>query len=76
MPHGNKKDRPICNRKMHPLQKLLVLIWTIENGMNLMQIGGMVLGLFKRKGKSKALPEIEFSTVAKNSYDQNSILKP
>jgi hypothetical protein len=50
---------------------------TIENGMNLMRIGGMVLGLFKKEKEEvkKALPEIEFSTVAKNSYDQKFYLE-
>jgi hypothetical protein len=34
---------------------------TIENGMNLMRIGGMILGLFKReKTKSKNCSEIDF----------------
>jgi hypothetical protein len=50
---------------------------TIENGMDLMRIGGMFLGLFKKEKEEvkKALPEIEFSTVAKNSYDQKFYLE-
>jgi hypothetical protein len=34
------------------------------------------LGLFKKKREVKKTSQIEFSTVAKKSYDQNSILKP
>jgi DNA-binding protein YbaB len=54
-----------------------VNIGTIENGMNLMRIGGMVLGLFKKEKEAvkKALPEIEFSILAKNSYDQKFYLE-
>jgi hypothetical protein len=50
---------------------------TIENGMNLMRIGGMILGLFKKEKDEvkKTVPEIEFSTVAKNSYDQKFYLE-
>lgn len=50
---------------------------TIENGMDLMRIGGMFLGLFKKEKDEvkKALPAIEFSTVAKNSYDQKFYLE-
>lgn len=50
---------------------------TIENGMDLMRIGGIILGLFiKDKGEVKKTPtEIEFSTIAKNSYDQKFYLE-
>jgi hypothetical protein len=38
---------------------------TIENGMDLMQLG-MILGLFKRKDEvKKTVPEIEFSSSKK-----------
>jgi hypothetical protein len=45
---------------------------TIENGMDFMRIGGMILGLFvKEKEKiKKSLPKIEFTTLAKSSCDQ------
>lgn len=50
---------------------------TIENGMNLMRIGGMVLGLFikEKEAIKKTVPEIEFSTLAKNSFDQKFYLE-
>jgi hypothetical protein len=37
--------------------------------MDLMRIGGMILGLFKRKKRrsQKTVPEIDFSTVAKKN---------
>ncbi|MEZ7500059.1 hypothetical protein QO200_15080 [Flavobacterium sp. Arc3] len=45
---------------------------TIENGMDLKRIGGMVLGLFikEKEEVKKALPEIEFSTLAKKDFAQ------
>ncbi|SEA62955.1 hypothetical protein SAMN05443667_106174 [Flavobacterium gillisiae] len=50
---------------------------TIENGMDLMRIGGMIVSLFVKEKEEvkKALPEIEFSTIAKNSYDQKFYLE-
>ncbi|CAM2839279.1 peptidase associated/transthyretin-like domain-containing protein [Flavobacterium frigoris] len=50
---------------------------TIENGMDFMRIGGMILSLFKKdKGEvKKTVPEIEFSTIAKNSYAQKFYLE-
>lgn len=45
---------------------------TIENGMDFMRIGGMILGLFvKEKEKiKKSPPKIEFTALAKSSCDQ------
>lgn len=45
---------------------------TIENGMDLMRIGGMIMNLFKKeKEKIKEAPQkIEFITLAKSSCDQ------
>ena len=45
---------------------------SIENGIDFMRIGGMILGLFvKEKEKVKnSLTKIEFITLAKNSCDQ------
>lgn len=45
---------------------------TIENGMDFMRIGGMILGLFvKEKEKiKKSPPKIEFIALAKSSCDQ------
>jgi hypothetical protein len=45
---------------------------TIENGMDLMRIGSMISGLFRKEKEEikNSIPEIEFSTLAKNSYDQ------
>lgn len=56
---------------------------TIENGMDFMRIGGMILGLFT-KGKEKAeknIPEIAFAALAKSScnqqfYSENLKLNP
>jgi hypothetical protein len=49
---------------------------TIENGANLMRIGGMILGLFiKDKEPSKEkVPDIEFVVLAKNTCDQKFYL--
>lgn len=45
---------------------------TIENGMNFMRIGGMILGLFKKEKEKvkKQVPQIEFTALAKTSCDQ------
>jgi hypothetical protein len=50
---------------------------TIENGMDLMRIGGMILGLFKKEKDEvkKTVPEIDFSTVVKNSCNQKFYLE-
>jgi hypothetical protein len=49
----------------------------INKGLNLMRIGGLFASLLKKEKEEvkKALPEIEFSTVAKNSYDQKFYLE-
>jgi hypothetical protein len=44
---------------------------SIENGMDLMRIGGMILKLFiKEKEVVKETPQIEFKQLARNSYDE------
>ena len=50
---------------------------TIENGANLMRIGGMILGLFmkEKEPKKEAPPEIEFATLAKKTCDQKFFTK-
>ena len=50
---------------------------TIENGMDFMRIGSMILGLFaKEKEKvKKTVPEIEFTALAKSSCDQKFYLE-
>ncbi|MFV8328362.1 hypothetical protein [Flavobacterium sp. ZS1P14] len=50
---------------------------TIENPMDFMRIGGMILGLFA-KGKEKTeknIPEIEFTALAKSSYNHQFYIK-
>ena len=46
---------------------------TIENGMDLLRIGGMVLNLFKKKSEitKNEVPLIEFKTVIKNNISQD-----
>ena len=50
---------------------------TMENGADIMRIGGMILGLFiKEKEASKEKPpEIEFAVLAKNTCDQKFYLE-
>ncbi|MFV5699626.1 hypothetical protein ACM55H_14760 [Flavobacterium sp. ZT3R17] len=50
---------------------------TIENGMDLMRIGGMIIGLFaKEKEKiKKTVPEIDFTALAKSSCDKKFYLE-
>ncbi|MFV8270690.1 hypothetical protein ACNQGP_12270 [Flavobacterium sp. GT2N3] len=45
---------------------------TIENGMDLMRIGSMVLGLFAKEKESvqKTVPEIQFKELARTTCDQ------
>jgi hypothetical protein len=44
----------------------------IENGMNLMRVGGMIVDLFRKEKEpaSKSVPQIEFKTLATNTFDQ------
>jgi hypothetical protein len=67
-----KIDQYATEKNAAALKVTGVNMGTIENGMNLMRIGGMLLGLLKKEKEEvkKALPEIAFSTLAKNSYDQ------
>ncbi|MDO8316619.1 MAG: hypothetical protein Q7T12_03770 [Flavobacterium sp.] len=49
---------------------------SIENGMDLMRIGGMILKLFiKEKEGVKETPQIEFKQLAKSSCDQKFYIK-
>jgi hypothetical protein len=50
---------------------------TIENGMDLMRIGGMITGLFaKEKEKlKKTIPEVDFTALAKSNCDQKFYLE-
>ncbi|KIA82652.1 hypothetical protein [Flavobacterium sp. AED] len=50
---------------------------TIENGMDLMRIGGIITGLFaKEKEKlKKTIPEVDFTALAKSSCDQKFYLE-
>lgn len=49
---------------------------SIENGMDLMRIGGMILKLFiKEKEVVKETPQIEFKSLARNSCDQKFYLQ-
>jgi hypothetical protein len=45
---------------------------SIENGMDLMRIGGMILGLFikEKERVKKSSPQIEFTALAKSSCDE------
>jgi hypothetical protein len=49
---------------------------SIENGMNLMRIGGMILKLFiKEKEVVKEIPQIEFKQLAKSTCDEKFYLQ-
>ena len=49
---------------------------TIENGMDFVQIGKMILGLFaKEKEKKEIVPEVKFAVLAKNTCDQKFYLE-
>ncbi|MBG6109366.1 hypothetical protein H4V97_001705 [Flavobacterium sp. CG_23.5] len=50
---------------------------TIENGMDFMRIGGMILGLFKKEKEEvkKQVPQIEFTALARNTCDQKFYLQ-
>jgi hypothetical protein len=73
----DKLDQYTLEKNVRATKVNGVYTGTIENGMDLMRIGGMILGLFiKDKGEIKKTPtEIEFSTIAKNSYDQKFYLE-
>ncbi|MEC5164953.1 hypothetical protein RCH18_000676 [Flavobacterium sp. PL11] len=49
----------------------------IENGMNLMRIGGMIIKLFKKEKDviKKELPQIDFKTLARSSCDNKFFLE-
>jgi hypothetical protein len=48
---------------------------TIENGMDLMRIGGMILASSKERRSQKNCSRNDFSTVVKNSCNQKFYLE-
>lgn len=70
-----KRDEIAADRADKILKPLMIDDLNINKGLNLIRIGGFLTGLFKKEEVKKALPEIEFSTVAKNSYDQKFYLE-
>jgi DNA-binding protein YbaB len=67
-----KIDQYTVEKNAQRLNVIGVNKHTIENGMDFIRIGGMILGLFiKEKEKvKKAPPKIEFIALAKSSCDQ------
>lgn len=69
--YEQKKLDEIALDKAARAPKTGIYSGTIENGPDLMRIGGMLFGLFikekeEKEKKEKTLPEIEFATLAKN----------
>ncbi|UQD55884.1 hypothetical protein [Flavobacterium sp. K5-23] len=67
-----KLDQYALEKAASSLKVQGVYTGTIENGMDLMRIGGMILDLFQKEKEPaiKAIPEIEFKTLAATSCDQ------
>ena len=70
-----KRDEITAERADKILKPPMIDDLNINKGLNLMRIGGLFASLLKKEEVKKALPEIEFSTVAKNSYDQKFYLE-
>jgi hypothetical protein len=67
-----KLDKLALEKAARTLKNPGVYTGTIENGMNLMKIGGMILGLFKKEKEEvpENKPQIEFKQLARNSCDE------
>ncbi|MEZ7500058.1 hypothetical protein QO200_15070 [Flavobacterium sp. Arc3] len=72
-----QRDEIAADRADKILKPLMIDDLNINKGLNIMRIGGFVASLLKKEKEEvkKAVPEIEFSTLAKNSYDQKFYLK-
>jgi len=70
-----KRDEITADRADKVLKPLMIDDLNINKGLNVMRIGGLLAGLLKKEEVKKALPEIEFSTLAKNSYPQKFYLE-
>jgi hypothetical protein len=70
-----KRDEITADRADKVLKPLMIDDLNINKGLNVMRIGGLLAGLLKKEEVKKALPEIEFSTLAKNSYAQKFYLE-
>jgi hypothetical protein len=70
-----KRDEITADRADKALKPLMIDDLNINKGLNVMRIGGLLAGLLKKEEVKKALPEIEFSTLAKNSYAQKFYLE-
>jgi len=73
----DKIDQYTLEKNTGTPKVLGVYTGTIENGMDFMRIGSMISGLFKKEKEeiNNSIPVIEFSTLAKNSYDQKFYLE-
>ena len=70
-----KLDQLIIEKSARSL-KTGVYNGSIENGMDLMRIGGMILKLFiKEKEVVKEIPQIEFKQLAKSTCDEKFYLQ-
>jgi hypothetical protein len=67
-----KLDKLALDKAARTLKNPGVYTGTIENGMDLMRIGGMILGLFKKEKEKvpENKPQIKFKQLAKSSCDQ------
>ncbi|MFT7396495.1 MAG: hypothetical protein ACI96G_001251 [Flavobacterium sp.] len=72
-----KLDQYTLEKNARAIKVNGVYTGTIENGMDLMRIGGMISSLFKKEKDEvkKNVPEIEFITAAKNSCNQEFYLE-
>jgi hypothetical protein len=67
-----KLDKLALEKAARALKNPGVYQGTIENGMDLMRIGGMILGLFKKEKEEvpENKPQIEFKQLARSSCDE------
>ncbi|MFV8367001.1 hypothetical protein [Flavobacterium sp. XS1P27] len=67
-----KLDKLALEKAARTLKNPGVYTGTIENGMDFMRIGRMILGLFAKEKEpvKKPVPEIQFKALAKNTCDE------
>ncbi|EIA09602.1 hypothetical protein [Flavobacterium frigoris] len=72
-----KRDEITADRAEKKLKPLMIDDLNINKGLNMIRIGGLLATLLKKEKEEvkKALPEIDFATLAKNSYDQKFYLE-
>jgi hypothetical protein len=72
-----KLDKLALEKAARTLKNPGIYTGTIENGMDFMRIGRMILGLFAKEKEpvKKPVPEIQFKSLAKSSCDEKFYLQ-